>query len=109
MSETKTPHEWAVATGRALPRRPDSARYTREHQAAEAMHGWHPEVHEHHAGAPLQISQDDYEAALEAAMAYPNKPAHAPAMSPHAPLFGKAAPKTTTRRSRLTGPDREDD
>lgn len=35
------------------------------HAAASALHGWHE--HEHHEGSPLELSADDYAAALEAA------------------------------------------
>lgn len=35
------------------------------HAAASALHGWHE--HEHHEGSPLELSAEDYAAALEAA------------------------------------------
>jgi hypothetical protein len=36
-----------------------------QHKAAAALHGWAD--HEHHAGAPIQLTGDDYYAALVAA------------------------------------------
>lgn len=36
-----------------------------QHTAAAQLHGWG--AHEHHAGAPIQLTRDDYEKALEAA------------------------------------------
>jgi hypothetical protein len=55
------------------------------HEAASVMHGW--KLHEHHAGAPLQITREDYEAALRAAGetdAVGQPIPHARAMSQHA-------------------------
>lgn len=37
------------------------------HAAAEALHGWRE--HEHHEGAPIQLTADEYTAALKAASA----------------------------------------
>lgn len=57
------------------------------HAAAAALHGWRE--HEHHEGAPMQLSRADYLAAVDAAKAPPKgersyRP-HGPALSPHAP------------------------
>lgn len=76
-----TPHEHAVATGnhgargagrgtrvasvggRAAP----ASTYSWQHNAAAQLHGW-PQ-HEHHAGAPIRLTREDYELALAAAEA----------------------------------------
>jgi hypothetical protein len=39
--------------------------YHQFHNGAEALHGWRE--HAHHTGAPIQLSADDYKAALKAA------------------------------------------
>jgi len=57
--------------------------YSVEHSAASALHGWHYE--ESVTGVPLQLTEDDYVAALNAAVT-PNKlgkyTPHGPAVSP---------------------------
>jgi hypothetical protein len=70
-----TPDELAKATGNAEQvkadvrfggGRPDKElRYSWQHAAAAQLHGW--AAHEHHAGAPIALTREDYEAALKAA------------------------------------------
>ena len=52
-----------------------------KHGAAAALHGWRQ--HAHHAGAPMELSEPDYDAALEAAQKAECIP-HKPALSEHA-------------------------
>lgn len=54
----------------------------RWHAAAAALHGW--VAHEHHTGAPMQLTQHEYLAAIEAAK-QPDLVPHPPAVSPHSP------------------------
>ncbi len=51
----KTPDEWRVILGVRASR----------HACARQLHAWH--VHEHHAGAPMQITEAAYREALDAA------------------------------------------
>lgn len=53
--ETATPAQWFATMAIEL----------WEHSAAAAMHRW--ASHEHHAGAPIQLTAKDYTAAIEAA------------------------------------------
>lgn len=39
--------------------------FSPQHMAAEALHGW--KEHAHHTGKPIELSADDYKAALHAA------------------------------------------
>jgi hypothetical protein len=78
---TATPHEHAVAIGKVEPYNevvkigPKGSNptpgvrslYSWDHAAAAALHGW--KNHEHHAGAPIQITRAAYESALAAASA----------------------------------------
>jgi len=57
-----------------------------QHGAASGLHCW--ELHEHHAGGPLMLTESDYLAALKAAEGPQYKP-HAAALSPHAPWAPK--------------------
>jgi len=57
-----------------------------QHGAAAGLHAW--ELHEHHAGGPMLLSESDYLAALKAAEGPTYKP-HAAALSPHAPWAPK--------------------
>ena len=57
-----------------------------QHGAAAALHCW--DLHEHHAGGPLLLTESDYLAALKAAEGPSYKP-HAAALSPHAPWAPK--------------------
>lgn len=87
----------SIAFGEGARPKPRPA-YSWQHAAAAQLHGWG--LHEHHAGAPILLSQADYEAALKAAEAPVTLPAdgnrqaitvyvpHAPALSPHAPKEG---------------------
>lgn len=62
------------------------ALFTWQHNAASALHGWRE--HEHHAGAPIQLTGKAYRNALRAA-AEPNATGnyvpHPAALSPHCP------------------------
>jgi len=82
--EMLTPEQWAQKLGhvkKAPPFQPQlSAHYSWQHAAADSLHGWAQHAH-HYQGEPLLLSQADYEAALDAAAEYPNKPAHAAALS----------------------------
>lgn len=70
-----TPAELAVATGNATNRKPgirmgggtpqEQPVYSWQHNAAAQLHGW--AAHEHHAGAPIQLTPAEYQAALKAA------------------------------------------
>ena len=56
-----------------------------QHSAAAALHGW--DAHVHHVGAPMQLSGEDYFAALVSASepdAKGNYRPHPGALSPHA-------------------------
>lgn len=73
-AKTATPEEHAKAMGgvrtvqraATLQGQPESFElYHHLHAAAAALHGW-PE-HAHHEGAQIQLSEDDYKAALQAA------------------------------------------
>lgn len=82
--EMLTPEQWAEKLGhvkKASPFTPQlSTHYSWQHAAADSLHGWAQHAH-HYQGAPLMLSQADYQAALEAAAEYPNKPAHTAALS----------------------------
>lgn len=57
------------------------------HAAADTMHGW--AAHAHHTGEPMQLTADDYAAAVR--LATRRNAFHPPALSPHHP-----APPTAT-------------
>ncbi len=67
-----------------------------EHKAAAALHGWND--HQHHAGEPMSLTDEDYLEAIEAAKRPPQgtnklRP-HQPACSEHCPhAFMKATKK----------------
>ncbi|MEM9693009.1 MAG: hypothetical protein AAGA56_10720 [Myxococcota bacterium] len=69
----------AARTGRIVHERVVGVVPNWEHRAAATLHGW--DLHAHHAGRPLELSLDDYEAAISAASAA--RPPHAAAVSPH--------------------------
>jgi hypothetical protein len=81
---TRTPEEWARIKGLFLPAATSYkiAHFDWKHAAAEAAHGWAD--HAHHAGAPMQLSEADYDAAIAAVQTSAMTP-HAPAVSPHSP------------------------
>lgn len=95
-AETMTPLEHAQALGlvrsafrqvRADGEKSDSmALFDWRHNSADALHGW--SHHEYHAGAPLQLTREDYEAALEAA----SKPRADGHYVPHEAAKGKYFP-----------------
>lgn len=75
---------WARATGnyKEPGRFHEGNGFSAAHNAADALHGWNS--HAHHAAAELELTEDDYRAALAAAMPDKGNPrAHRPALSPH--------------------------
>lgn len=78
-------HEWGEKLGNfrkrdaRLPQSEDF--FTPAHAAADFLHGWSKHRH-HFQGAPLLITQADYEAALEAAGGYPTTQPCEAALSP---------------------------
>lgn len=66
----RSPEEWRVLLGVRASR----------HACARQLHGWHE--HEHHAGAPMQITEKAYREALDAAQTADCKPSPN-AVSPH--------------------------
>lgn len=71
---TKTPREWALELGHG-PKQSGPNQWIAEHgmsgvygsveyEVAKKLHGW--ELHEHHAGEPMQLTKADFEAALKA-------------------------------------------
>lgn len=97
-SKLKSVREWAIATGNG-PQKRSKNTWTKDgtkepapamsslkgsmlHEIAAVLHGWRE--HEHHAGAPLLMTLEDYLAALKATMPEKGNPvAHKPALSPH--------------------------
>lgn len=83
--KTKTPDEWGRAQGRYREVNPLVAQvkshFDWRHAVADKLHGWSKHAY-HYVDLPLEISEADYNAALEAAANYPNVPAHGPAVSP---------------------------
>lgn len=77
-----TPEQWAEKLGhvkKASPFTPQlSTHPSWQHAAADSLHGWSQHAH-HYQAEPLLLTQSDYQAALDAAAEYPNKPAHAAA------------------------------
>ena len=82
--EMLTPQQWAEKLGQvkiASPFTPQLRTHMSwQHAAADSLHGWTQHAH-HFQGEPLLLCQSDYQAALDAAAEYPNKPAHLPALS----------------------------
>jgi hypothetical protein len=80
----RTPDEWARTLGYVIvpsKRRGGRAGFTSEHRAAEILHGWIE--HAHHAAAAIELTQADYEAAIDAAVnSSPARP-HPGALSKH--------------------------
>lgn len=79
-----TPLEWAERNGmlgKADPRFPQIApSVSAAYAAADALHGWAHDAHNYQApGQQLKLTEADFNAALEAGLAYPAKPAHGPA------------------------------
>jgi hypothetical protein len=79
---TKTPDEWARELGLIIKTRADWQQegFAAEHAGAAMLHGWRE--HAHHAGAPMQLTLEDYKAALKAINTSPAKP-HPAALSKH--------------------------
>ncbi|MGB1223789.1 MAG: hypothetical protein ACPHCN_06550, partial [Mycobacterium sp.] len=80
-AERKTPAEWA-----AILNTPDW-----HHAAAAALHSW--ALCEHHTGASIRLTEDNYSSACAAAVAHQGKPGERPRCVPHGPaLFSADAP-----------------
>lgn len=94
--ERKSPRDWALELGnlklRPLPAETPNALtecYTAPHASAVVLHGWRQ--HQHHEGAPMLLTREDYLAALDATQvaheATPDEPnayrPHLPALSHH--------------------------
>jgi len=64
-----------------------------QHRAAAALHGW--AEHAHHTGKPMQLTAEQYYAALVAASTTPARNGeyvpHFPALSPHASFARRLA------------------
>lgn len=79
----RTPHEHAVARGlyrAANPLIPQAkAHYKWQHAVADHLHGWTRDAY-HYQAEPFTLSDEDYDAAIEAAKGHPNTPAHEPAI-----------------------------
>jgi hypothetical protein len=81
MSDTKTPEQWASAKGKEL-----SSFYA----GARALHGWNE--HEHHTGAPIQLTEEQFDGAVAAvADKRDGFTPHWPALSPFAAIKPPAA------------------
>ena len=97
---TRSVLDWAKALGHYRHPGPhqEGSGYDAAHAAADALHGW--SSHAHHAGEPMQLTEDDYRDALAAAMPKEGNPkAHRPALSKHCPHDagwpeGEAKPET---------------
>ena len=63
-AERRSPGQWAAILFPASERGRLHADAWK-HGAAEGLHGWM--THEHHAGAPIELTREDYESALRAA------------------------------------------
>ncbi len=84
--ETKTPREWGAAKGHIHAARTkwQSPEVDWRYAAAETLHGWRE--HEHHAGAPIQLAEEDYDGAIEAVSAPVGNPTpYLPAESQYSP------------------------
>lgn len=84
LDDEPTPRRSVVKTESAK-RNPDAHRAATGtsgylHSAAAVLHGW--SEHQHHAGGPIEITEDAYRAAIKAVDVSPCKPAEA-ALSPH--------------------------
>lgn len=84
-----SPQEWAdikfPADAKKKGRRPIEYGY---HAGATVLHGW--TEHAHHENGPIQLSEADYEKAVEAAQK-PNPKPHRAACSKHHPATKRAA------------------
>lgn len=102
-SDLKTPEEWAAVCGQVrktgdeytvstVNGKPFDAvsRFLDRHNCAAMLHFWGADGeqwgHRHHAGEPMKLSREDYEAACEAAFSGAGDKPHMPALSPHSPL-----------------------
>jgi hypothetical protein len=82
---TKSPREWAAVKGHIVkPKKPGQAEHFGwQFAAAETVHGWRE--HAHHTGAPMQLTEQDYDAAIAAVCNPKGNPiAHTPALSQYA-------------------------
>lgn len=83
---TKTPEQWKAVAFPASGKKARPHVSLWQHNAAAALHGW--AKHQHHAGAPMQLTGEDYFAALVAASEPTGKAGdyvpHPAALSPYA-------------------------
>jgi len=80
----RTPHEHAVKRGHYVEQNPltpqNKAHYKMQHAVADKLHGWTKDAYHYQApGDAFTLSDEDYEAAVSAAMT--NRPAHPPAVA----------------------------
>ncbi len=97
------PEKWAQAFGlMPMLRQLDGTRQPRpswEHACADTLHGW--SVHAYHAAGPIQLSESNYLAAIDAVkrgtpLCKDGKAQYVPhkgALSPHCPHFKKGLPE----------------
>lgn len=89
--ELLTPEQWAHRKGLYVEHKMlgQESHFGWVHAAAKQLHGW--KDHEHHAGEPIKLTEDAYDAALRT-ITHPDEDgqsrAHKPAMSPHCPHNG---------------------
>lgn len=84
-----TPGEWAERKGFAAPPlnpgRPSAGHPDRwKHEAAAALYGWTHHAY-HHQTSPFQLTEQDYDVALETAAQYPACKPHKAAIAPSCP------------------------
>lgn len=83
--ERKTPVEWAEAKGlltRRDPRLPQQVDvFDPRHAAAAQLHGWTADAHHYQGDQALRLSEEDYDAAIDAAGKFPCCAPHKPALS----------------------------
>lgn len=76
--------QWVEFSGIANAALDQGSHFKWQHAAAASVHGW--DLHEHHEGGPIQLTEQEYQAALDAACPAKGLPKqHEPARSKHAP------------------------
>ncbi len=84
LPQLRTPMEWCVRLGHfnveRLPSMKQEKRAKWYHNSAAAIHGWN--LHDA-GGDPMQLTQEDYEAALEVVQGAPPYMPHGGALSPY--------------------------
>jgi hypothetical protein len=95
MADTKSPRQWAETKGQLR---------SWQYAAADQLHFWGDPAlregtkvgHEHHAGAPMDLTEAEYDGAIAAASAPVGDPKpHAPALSQYSPYY--VAPKPVAK------------